>query len=257
MKKNCAIFTIVKDEDYFLPIWLKHYSKYFSKDDIYVLDHDSVDGSTDNLGVKVTKVHRDLAFDHQWLVDTVSSYQSELLQQYEVVIFTEADELLYSIERPLNMLIDSFLINNSQQYLTCTGYEVIHNINKEKPILLGDSIIQNRNEWFKYTPYDKTLISKIPLKWCWGFHDPIGVPREYCPELFMFHLHRVDFEFMLKRHDRRANKWKIKDDGPHAGAYHKIGDRDGVMKYFYNPEGLQSIPIELIPNKHKIALDGI
>lgn len=257
MKKKCAIFTIVKDEDYFLPIWIKHYKKYFNNEDIYVLDHDSVDGSTSNLDVNITKVHRDLAFDHQWLVDTVQAYQQQLLEQYEVVVFAEADELLYSIERPLNELIDAFIADPNQPYLTCNGYEVIHNIDKEKSITPEDSIIENRNEWFKYFPYDKTLISKIPLKWVWGFHDPIGTPRNYSHELFMFHLHRVDFELMLKRHNRRANKWIIKDDGPHAGAYHKIGDRDGVLKYFYNPEGLQTIPIETIPQNHKLALNGI
>ena len=46
-KKKCAVFTIVKNENYFLPIWLKHYKRYFDNSDIYVLDHQSNDGSTD------------------------------------------------------------------------------------------------------------------------------------------------------------------------------------------------------------------
>jgi len=253
MKKKCAIFTIVKDEEYFLPIWIKHYKKYFKPEDIYVLDHDSVDGSTDNIDVNIEKVHRDLAFDHLWLVETVQNYQKELLEKYEIVIFAESDELLYSIERPFDELLNDFS-NSDQNYLTCHGYEIIHNIEKEKKLTVGESILENRNEWFRYTAYDKTLISKIPLEWSVGFHDA-GV-RNHSPELFMMHLHRVDFELMLKRHEIRANKWRLKDDGP-AGWYHKVGDREGVLNYFNNPVGLDKIPIEKIPEKHKLALNGI
>ena len=45
MKKKCAVFTMVKNENYFLPIWLKHYKKFFSNEDIFILDHQSNDGS--------------------------------------------------------------------------------------------------------------------------------------------------------------------------------------------------------------------
>lgn len=41
MKKKCAVYTIVKNEDYFLPKWIKHFNKYFDKSDIYILDHQS------------------------------------------------------------------------------------------------------------------------------------------------------------------------------------------------------------------------
>lgn len=69
MKKKCAIFTIAKNEDYFLPKWIKHYKKYFDVSDIYILNHQSSDGSTDNLDVNVVDVFNELAFDHNWLLN--------------------------------------------------------------------------------------------------------------------------------------------------------------------------------------------
>ena len=49
--KDCAVFTIVKNEKLFLPIWIKHYKKFFDNYDIYILDHESNDDSTKNLGI--------------------------------------------------------------------------------------------------------------------------------------------------------------------------------------------------------------
>jgi hypothetical protein len=252
MKKKSAIFTIVKNENYFLPIWIKHYKKYFDESDMYVLDHQSNDGSTDNLSVNVVPVINELAFDHQWLVDTVQNFQKDLLEKYECVVFAESDELLYSTEKPLNEVIGELINNPSQDFITCQGYEVIE-MKGEISLTPEDEIFKNRNYWFKTTNYEKTLISKIPLNWCWGFHYANGKPKLFTNGVFMAHLHRVDFEMMLKRHEERAKKWNLKNDGPGVGFQHRIGDREGVMDYFKN---ITSTP-ELIPDEHKIILKGI
>lgn len=252
MKKGCAVFTIVKNESYFLPIWLKHYKKYFSVEDIYVLDHQSTDGSTTNLDANVVPVVNELAFDHQWLVNTVQNFQKDLLKKYESVLFAESDELVYSVEKSFNEVIDKFLKDDKVQYQTCTGYEVIQDLENENSLEEGDEIFKNRNYWFQTPSYNKTLLSKIPLRWVWGFHQVIdNIPnRKY--NLFLCHLHRVDFEFMLKRHEERATKWKLKDDGE-AGFQHRIGDRQGVLDYFTHIE----TPVKPIPQIHKSVLNGI
>ena len=45
---NIAIFTMSKDEKVFFPIWYKYYSKYFKKNNIYVLDNNTIDDSLKN-----------------------------------------------------------------------------------------------------------------------------------------------------------------------------------------------------------------
>ena len=252
MKKRSAVFTIVKNEKYFLPIWIKHYKKYFDESDIYILDHQSTDESTKNLSVNVVDVINDLAFDHQWLVNTVENFQKDLLEKYECVVFAEADELLYSIEKSLDKVIDNLINDSTQDYITCVGYEVIE-MKDENSLTESDEIFKNRNYWFKTTNYDKTLISKIPLSWCWGFHNANGKQKKFTHGVHMVHLHRVDFEMMLKRHEERAKKWNLKNDGPGVGFQHRIGDREGVMNYF---KDIPSIPT-LIPNEHKKILNGI
>ena len=256
IKKKCAVFTIVKNEDYFLPIWLKHYKKFFSKEDIYVLDHQSSDGSTNNLDINKEIVINDLAFDHQWLVNTVQDYQRKLLDRYNSVLFAEVDELIYTLDRPLNETIDLFNQNELCQVQTCKAREVKEIIGTEKPLQPGDEIFKHRNYWFEFPMYNKTLLSKVPLNWQFGFHcysiasDGSGhLDTTY--ELQMAHLHRCDFELMLKRHQERAFKWNLKDDGGN-GFHHKIGDREGVLHYFNSTEREEEIP-----QAHKEALAGI
>lgn len=253
MKKKSAVFTIVKNESYFLPIWIKHYKKYFDVDDIYVLDHQSTDGSTDNLDVKVVKVVNELAFDHQWLVDTVQNQQVKLLEEYECVLFAESDELVYTTQKPLNLVIEDFINDKEVTHQTCTAFEIIEKIGEEKSLEVGDEILEHRNYWFTDFMYNKTLLSKVPLHWVWGFHRTTNTTPDNKYNLFLIHLHRCDFEMMLKRHEERAKKWKLKDDGPGIGHQHRIGDREGVLTYFNNTA---STP-QLILTEHKNVLKGI
>jgi hypothetical protein len=253
-KKKAAVFTIVKNESYFLPKWIKHYQQYFDKADIYVLDHQSNDGSTEDLSVNVVPVINELAFDHQWLVETVQNFQIKLFESYEVVIFAESDELLYTLDKPLNEMIDDFISDQGQQLVTCVGYEVKQDLDNEATIMYTDKIFKYRDYWYRSAfHYDKTLISKIPLNWVWGFHDTIGHAKNYAYSLHMVHLHRCDFELMLERHAERAKKWNIKNDGDGVGFQHRLGERDQVLSYFNQIPA----PVERIPDSHKTILINI
>ena len=259
MKKKCAVFTIVKNEDYFIPIWIKHYQRFFDNSDIYVLDHQSNDGSTDKLEVNLVNVINEVAFDHQWLVDTVQNFQRKLLNEYECVLFAEADEIIYSNEMDFKDLVDKFL-QSDKPFLKCVGYEIMQDLEKEKTITKDDSIIENRNYWFSDWRYNKPLLSKIAINWAWGFHNFSHYPPDnenmYDFGLTLCHLHRVDFEFMLKRHEDRAKNWNMKNDGE-SGWHHKVGDREGVLKYFKEEvANLGFLAVE-IPEEHKIALKGL
>lgn len=244
--KDCAVFVMVKDEGYFLPKWLEYYKQFFKPEDIYILDHQSSDGSTDNLDVNVIKVTNDVAVDHTWIVNTIQEQQRKLLENYRCVLFAESDEIVYSPYQPLNEYISKFL-EGSDEYVTCIGHEMMQNLEKESPLKDSDPIMPNRNYWFRHPLYDKTLLSKIPLNWAWGFHsqDKPNVHRG----LFLLHLHRHDFEMMLKRHEMRVAKWKIKDDGNSSYQF-KISQRDELLKYFFE----QCKEPTQIPPEHKVAI---
>lgn len=251
-KRKCGIFTIVKDEKFFLPIWLRYYKQFFEDIDIYVLNHQSTDGSTENINVNVINVSNEVHFDHKWLVATVQNFQKELLQKYQAVIFAEADEILYGLNQNLNDLIDTF-ISSKHKFITCNGYEIMQKLEIEKPISNTDSILLNRNYWFKEPMVDKTLLSKVPLEWSVGFHKCNYT--NYYSNLYMAHLHRVDFNMMLERHHLRSTKWNLcqEDLKKKWGWHHAIGDKDGVLKIF----NMHVKDIVEIPTDHKNSLTGL
>jgi hypothetical protein len=250
-KKKCAVFTIVKNENYFLPIWLKHYKRYFDNSDIYVLDHQSNDGSTEGLDVNVELVINEIAFDHQWLVNTVENFQVKLLENYESVLFVEIDEIIYTLDKPLNEVIVDFINDENLLVQSCVSRDLLQILETEKSLNKGDLIIENRNYWFEDTIYHKTLLSKVPLKWVVGFHFITNHNTNHTLNLRMCHLHRFDFELMCERNIHRINNTQI--EGGANGFQNKTTDRNKLMDFFISEHNKK----ELIPEEHKIALKHI
>lgn len=248
MKRKCAIFTTVKNESIFLPIWLRHYQQYFDNQDIYVLDHHSTDGSTTNLPVNVRTVENECVNDHGWLAQIAQDFQRELLRDYECVIFAESDEILYCVEKPLYQFIEEF-INGNEDYVTFNGYSVIQDIEKEPDLQSGDVIFEKRNKWYKDYAEDKTLLSKIPLEWNWGFHFLKDKNNNPHPECRIAHLHRFDFETMVKRHQIRTS-FKQKNDG---GGTHWRSGRNEIFEVF---KTITTQPL-LIPYEDKKVLEHL
>ena len=77
--KRRAVITIVHNEPVFLPIWHAYYSRFFAPDDIYVLDNDTTDGSTNREGFVRIPAPHDRA-DNAWMVGTIEKLQHELIE---------------------------------------------------------------------------------------------------------------------------------------------------------------------------------
>ncbi len=88
-----AVVTMVHNESVFFPIWLRYYSRFFAPEDIFVLDNESIDGSTDGDGFVRMPVQHDRV-DHTWMAATVGRLQNELMESYEVVLATDVDEIV-------------------------------------------------------------------------------------------------------------------------------------------------------------------
>lgn len=248
MKKKCAVFTIVKDEKFFLPIWLKHYKKFFNNEDIYILDHESTDGSTKNLDVNVQLITNDVTFDHVWLLSVVKYFQRDLLKRYEAVLFVEVDEIVYSIEKNLSETIEDFL-KSDLPYITCNGHDVYHRYEEEPNLSENKNILVDRKWWYYHDAYDKTLLSKVPIDWFTGFHQEIQ-PKRRQDDYYLLHLHRLDWEVLAKRHEERAS-WKKANDG--LGDYNKVSEREKVLEYYIDIPN----PLTEIDQRHKIALSHL
>jgi hypothetical protein len=197
------------------------------------------DGSTTNLDANVIPIFCPYAFHHEWLKDVVCQHQKKLLLKYEVVVFVEVDEMLYSLEEPLNIYLQRFIQEDSL-VKTCIAHELIHDIENEPDWHEKLNLLKIRNTWFRDTAYDKTLVSKIPLDWLWGFHTASNAEPNIDNKLFMLHIHRFDYKTKIKRNIERLQN--IESHSDKGGGQNRILDPEWI-KWFFKEKDSQKTPI--------------
>jgi hypothetical protein len=243
-----AAFTIVQNEPFFLPLWLSYYGRYFDRSDLYVLDHDSDDGSTADVGslCHLIRVHRDRSFDHKWLNATVRAFQAFLLQSYERVLFVEADEIVAPDPDGYDGL-DDYIAHCTAPLVRCTGYEVVHYPDEEPKLQPGVPILAQRRYWHASRLYCKPLLASRPVEWALGFHELVSVP-DLAPDpgLFLVHLHRVDYDTCVARHQKTAARnWNPEDLATRRGLQNRLVETDEAFKnwYFHGMDNAGRLPI--------------
>jgi len=266
-----AIFTIVQNEPTWLPIWVEHYRKHVDPCDLWVLDHDSTGEGAKTLerlrvetGLNVVPVHRRHSFDHVWLRETVEHFQRFLLQSYRAVLFVESDEIVHpTADAPGRNLTDyaNAVLGRREgrreaDYVQCTGFEVVHqHATKPEPEAELDwssrPLLAQRSKWAPSRMYSKTLLSRVPLTWEKGFHtlerkrDRRKAPE---PDLLLVHLHKIDFEFCVARHEEvRKRNWDKEALERGEGRQFRIESRDELAAWFVQSiDTRKTMPAELV-----------
>ena len=248
-EKRRAIITIVSNEPVFFPIWLSYYSRFFSPDDIYVLDHQTDDGSLDK-GDFVRIPVRHGSVDHVWMMETIRDLQHQLLETHEVVVVTDVDEIV--APRPEQGTLGDYIDHLDEDFVNAIGYELIHLADREPPYRDDLPVMDQRHFWFANDAYDKPAIAMVPMDWKPGFHERVDAKTNFDPDLFLIHLHRMDYEICRDRHAlRRKRRWGEKDIREGWAAHHRIRTPWGFRKWFYRESGLEaegiSMEIQEIP----------
>ena len=234
--------TIVHNEAVFLPLWLRYYSRFFGADDIYVLDNESTDGSTDRDGFVRIPVAHDRV-DHTWMARTLEGLQEELLGRYEVVLVTDVDEIVAPVPEwgPLDRYLDHF----EEEWVNCLGYEILHQPS-EPALDLARPVMDQRRFWFANDGYNKAALVTEPMRWRPGLHGREDNHARIDPDLRLIHLHRVDHDICLARHRTRSMRaWNELDAEESWARHNRIVDEAEFDRWFYEDSCFEAIPIEL------------
>ncbi|MGW4913692.1 RICIN domain-containing protein [Streptomyces sp. NPDC004270] len=227
-----AVLTLVRDEPEFLPIWLDYYSRFFAPEDIYVLHHQPPpDFRPTNRFIHIP-VHQEV-FSCDWQRDLVQQHQHELVDRYDTVLCTDVDEIVAPDPRycDLGAYIDQF----DDDYVNCTGYEVLHLKDKEPAFDSAAKVLSQRSTWFPNSLYSKPLLARVPMVWDGGFHWRTDGGTKQDPHLYLIHLHRMDYEICLKRHQRRSEHLVTQDDIDNCRGYqNRIVAPEDFHIWFYN-----------------------
>ncbi len=225
-----AIVTMVHNEPVFLPIWLRYYSRFFAPDDIYVLDNDTTDGSSDRTGfVRIPATHDTV--DHTWMVHRIEQLQHELLQRYELVVVTDVDEIIAPV--PTLGTLGTYLDQFDEEWVNCLGYELLHQPDREPPLDPDRPIFQQRHWWFHNGAYDKAAVATAPMRWRPGFHGRADFQYRLEPDLRLIHLHRMDYRLCIERHRVRDRKpWATADAEQRWAVHNQIVDEAAFAQWF-------------------------
>lgn len=221
-----AIFTLLRNEHVFFPIWLQHYLQHVPAEDIYVLDHESMGDALEQLYTLQAAYHFNLIrLQHRWSYDTLwmsrvtRDFQAFLLRTYSAVLFSAADELVTprpEIDTKLPEFADEFLTDVN--YLRCNGFDVVHRYEDEPNLDLSQPILPQRNWWYHNLRYSKPLLSMIPLYWQRGWFGAANVPAlaPVFRDLLLIHLHKADLQICIEKHQLAASQsWRGEDQfGP-------------------------------------------
>lgn len=260
MKKLAAIFTIVKNENYFLKKWIRHYSKYIDCQDLYAIDHYSKDNSTMNLDINILKPlisGGELAYDHDWMKDCVEATYRYLLHQYECVMFTDVDEIIFTVDEPLNIVLKKFLEDAETIVQSIQTWDLVQ-VSGEKNLTFEDEIISNRQYMVRHTDanykYDKTLLTKKQPVFDRGHHNMMNYGRDFKYGLQMLHLKKYDFNAMIERNKYRNQYERLFPDG--NGMQNKMTDY-AFMKRFFESENNSPEHYVTIPDQWREILKGL
>ncbi|MEU4805115.1 RICIN domain-containing protein [Actinosynnema sp. NPDC023587] len=227
-----AVLTLIRDEPDFFPRWLDYYSKFFAPQDIHVLHHQPPpDLEPDDRFVR-TAIHHD-EFSSDWHRDVVQQHQHDLVDRYDVVLSTDVDEIVAPDPRSghLGDYIDRF----DQDFVNCTGYEVLHLHDREPPLDPVRGVLAQRSTWFSNPLYSKPLLARVPMTWLGGFHERTDQATNHDPHLYLIHLHRMDYDTCHRRHRTRTTHRTAQDDlDNYRGYQNRIVDPEQFRHWFYN-----------------------
>lgn len=186
------VMTMARDEAEMLPRWVRHYSAQVGIENLVVLDDNSTDGSTDDLGCTVHRLPQLPGPGYEGVrMQLLSGLASGFLALYDYVVFVDADEFLLP-DPTKHADLPSFLATRrDREVVAPVALNVVHVASLEEPLKADEPVLGQRR-FAKFAPLMcKPQVKRVPAAWKWASHG-IEAPFEIDPELYMVHLKFAD-----------------------------------------------------------------
>jgi hypothetical protein len=200
-----AAITFCRDEGRMLPLWIKYYGEQFGVQNLYVVDDNSEDGSTDDLPCDVLHIPpiRGGKFNSTRMA-MVGHLGRSLLQLYDVVLFCDTDEFIVP-DPDRHAGLRQYVETRTDDGLNAVGslgFNVVHDVGSEPPLDLSRPLLGQRR-LAKFLPLMcKPAIKWVPAHWSSGTHG-VRTPYEVDPDLWMFHMKFGDRDLLQEAADHR------------------------------------------------------
>lgn len=235
--EKLAVFTHASNEDLFLEIFIKYYSKMIDREHIYIVDHGSAyqpDWLKRETGCQIIRIPKG-EVDHVNMKRYVEYFQRFLLTQYEWVLQVDSDELLVHPNGPL-YIKDQLLDQHDGCVLQpILGLNLIENpatdvhLNRHVPITF------QRRHYAVAEHYNKPILSNIPTTWGLGFHRNLSPQTNVVvQDLYLVHLAHVSIEESARRNNHWNHYNTSNADVETVDQSHRSAEIEKVKAYFLN-----------------------
>lgn len=213
-----AAVTMVYNEKWWLPIWIRYYSSHFGAKNCYVIDHGSDDGSTHNLdGINVVRIPRSPK-DNDKRTRFVSRFVTALTEWYNAVLHTDVDELAV-LDPTIGATLSEYCSAPPHPCVTAIGFDIYHVPGTEAALDPSRAITLQRNYFRFSSSMCKPVLTTGEIVWKPGFHS-CNYPLNF-DSLYLFHLRYADLDEGLRRLAMtRSMQWA----SPGAGAHQRVPD---------------------------------
>ena len=214
MKKIAAI-TMARNDAFFLKHWIAYYGTQLGEENLFIY-LDGTDQPTPPTALTANIIHCEriagkvVASDKR-RIEYLSDVAAELLQKYDLVIGTDADEFLV-VDPDLGETLISYLSKvNIKTALSGLGMDVGQNMDEEKAIDENSSFLAQRSYAVLSSRYTKPCVLAKPVTWGSGFHRIKGHNFKIDRNLYLFHFGAFDYDMVMARFqdkDRMASGWE-------------------------------------------------
>ena len=202
--QTVAALTMVRDDAFFLKLWLGHYGRLLGRENCYVINHGRGDevarlAEDCNLIGIPGEAHR--TFDmKRWRL--LNNLVMGLRSYYDHVIVGDVDELVV-LDPVSGTDLPGFLAGvPANRVLTPLGLEIIHRVELE-PEAVRDRVLGPRRHARPAPHYSKPCVISTGTKIARGGHFT-QYPKLHTPEhLYLLHLKFCDFGAYSEAMDRR------------------------------------------------------
>ncbi len=214
MKKIAAI-TMVRNDHFYLRKWTGYYGRELGEENLYIL----VDGLDDPLPdwcpkahvIPCERVQGQVAAADKGRIRLISAKARELFDRYDLVIGTDADEIL-AVDPALGLTLAQYLSGlDIRTSVSGLGVDVGQRLGEEGDITTDAPFLSQRHYARLCTRYTKASVMARPLEWGSGFHRIKGHNFHIAKDLYLFHFGYFDQARIRARfsdQDRLAAGWQ-------------------------------------------------
>ncbi|MDL2322744.1 glycosyltransferase family 2 protein [Bacteroidales bacterium OttesenSCG-928-A17] len=213
-KKICAM-TMARNDDFFLTKWIDYYGSQLGKENLYIfLDGKDQIPPSNAEGTHIKYcVHlpEPVVQADKMRVSRLSTEAAKLLETYDLVIGTDADEFLVVDPQTGKSLVEYLSEIKISPTVSGLGLDVGQKMDEEDAINGNLPFLSQRSYALVSSRYTKSVVISKPVRWGSGFHRVKRHNYRIDKNLYLFHFGCVDLKMVRQRFldkDRMASGWE-------------------------------------------------